>query len=78
MNDRVYEMNDTYKQAVADLPEAAKIRDELVAAIRTASPEKKREGRKLLVWMNEKLESAETALAEEYEAYQTMRRAGEE
>jgi uncharacterized FlaG/YvyC family protein len=77
MEDKVYEMDDNYKQAVADLLEFIKMRDDLAASIKIAAPEKKREQQELLADMDKQIERCEAALAKEYESHQTAARAQE-
>jgi hypothetical protein len=78
MKDKAYEMYDEYNQAVEDLLGFIKIRDDLAASIKTGAPEKLREAQELLIEMDEAIESCESKLAKEYEAYQTKCRAEEE
>ena len=75
MNNKVYEMDESYNQAVADLLEFIKLRDELSETMKYVPSEKLREGQELLAQMTKKIEEAEAALAKEYEAYQKKRRA---
>ena len=78
MPNKVYEMDDNYNQAVADLLEVIKVRDELTESIKIAPPDKIREGQKLLATMNKKIEECEAALAKEYETTQTYKKALDE
>jgi uncharacterized FlaG/YvyC family protein len=77
MNDKVYEMDDDYKQALAELLEFIKLRDELAASIKTAPLEKRSALQELLTEMDKKIEACEAALAKEYEAHQTACRSQE-
>jgi len=78
MEDKVYEMYNEYNQAVEDLLGFIKIRDDLAASVKTGAPENLREAQELLIEMDEIIESCESKLAKEYEAYQTKCRAEEE
>jgi hypothetical protein len=70
-----YEMDESYKRALAFLLEAIEQRDLLAETIKLAPPEKRAEGLHLLAQMDKSIEAGEQALADEYEAYQTHERA---
>lgn len=78
MNDKVYEMEDDYKERVADLLKVIETRDELAESIKIAPPEMRREGQAIVAQMNKDIDAIEAALADAYEAYQKFRRKEEE
>jgi hypothetical protein len=73
-----YEMDASYKKALAYLLEAIEQRDILAETIRLAPPEKRAEGLQLLARMDKSIEAGEQALANEYETFQTHERAKED
>lgn len=78
MNDKVYEMEDDYKQTLADWLKAVELRDEFVETIKLAPPEMRRESQRHLAEMNKYIEETEALLAAAYEAYQKFCRKEEE
>jgi hypothetical protein len=70
-----YEMDASYKQALAFLLEAIEQRDLLAETIKLAPPEKRAESLYLLAQMDKSIEAGEQALANEYETFQTHARA---
>jgi hypothetical protein len=70
-----YEMDASYKQALAFLLEAIRQRDFLAETIKLAPPERRAEGLHLLAQMDKSIEAGEQALANEYETFQTHARA---
>ncbi|HEX8249730.1 MAG TPA: hypothetical protein VF599_16245 [Pyrinomonadaceae bacterium] len=70
-----YEMDESYKNALAFLLEAIEQRDLLAETIRLAPPEKRAESLQLLAQMDKSIEAGEQALANEYETFQTHARA---
>lgn len=75
--EKVYPMNDDYNQAMNDLLEFIKLRDEIAESLKIAPPDKVREGQEILAEMDKKIESLELVLAREYESYQNLRRTEE-
>jgi uncharacterized protein YigA (DUF484 family) len=78
MKEKVYEMEDDYKERLAALLKAIETRDELAETVKLAPPEMRREGQKILAEMNKTLEDIEALLAHAHEAYQKFRRNEEE
>ncbi|HEX9962473.1 MAG TPA: hypothetical protein VGB00_16175, partial [Pyrinomonadaceae bacterium] len=70
-----YEMDESYKKALAFLLESIEQRDLLAETIKLAPPENRSEGLHLLAQMDKSIEAGEQALANEYEAHQTHERA---
>lgn len=70
-----YETDDHYKKAMADLLGAIAARDDVAQAVKFVPPEKRAEGIRLAARMTKKIEQAEQALANEYEALQKKGRA---
>lgn len=74
MKDKIYEMEDDYKQAVANLLEFIKLRDLTAESLKTAAPDKLLEGQEMLADMDKQIETTEAILAKEYDAYQKYRK----
>lgn len=78
MEEKIYEMPDDYKEAMALLLESIELRDTVSESLKHAPPEKVREGRELIALLDKKINQGEAVLANEYEAYQKKCRAEEE
>jgi hypothetical protein len=78
MADKIYEMDDSYKQAVADLLEFIELRHSVAETVKFAPPDKIREVQEILATMDKKIEEGEAALAKEYDSYQTYQKALED
>jgi hypothetical protein len=70
-----YEMDESYKKALADLLESIDTRDELAEVLKLAAPADRAEGLRLLAQLDKKIDEGEQALAVEYEAFQKHARA---
>jgi DNA-binding transcriptional ArsR family regulator len=78
MTDKVYEMEDDYKESVAELLKAIKSRDELAESIKLLPPENRCEALRILAEMDKDLDAVEAGLADACAAYQKFRRKEEE
>ena len=78
MSVKEYEMDDDYKQAAQFLADQIAERDKFAEQLKHLPPEKLAEARKLLAELDEAIEQGEQHLAQEYEAFQTLRRTEEE
>lgn len=70
MKDKVYEMEDDYKEAVVKLQDFIERRDLLAKSFVSQTPKERREAGQTLADMDKQIESTEARLAKEYDAYQ--------
>ena len=78
MNVKEYEMDDEYKQAAQFLADQIAQREEFGEQLKLLPPEKRPEALRLLAELDQAIEIAEQKLADEYQAYQKMRRLEDE
>lgn len=78
MSDKVYEMEDDYKEALADLLRLMELRERAAALIKFAPPDIIREIRTTVAELDKQIEESEALLASAYESYQKFRRLEEE
>ncbi len=78
MTHKEYPMDEDYNRALTFLTEQIAERDSLRERLKLLPPAARPEALRLLADLDKAIEKGEQALAEEYEAYQTHRRAEEE
>jgi hypothetical protein len=72
MSEKIYPMNDHYKEGAARLLKLIEARDLVVKTLKIAPPEMIGTGQKMIADANRKIEEQEAALAQEYETYQVF------
>lgn len=74
MAEKVYKMSDEYNKRAAVLIEMIEARDRLVETIKNTPVNQRAEKQAALKFVNQRIETVESDLAEEYEEYQEKRR----